>query len=184
MMALFSRCFDGRWRLVCGGAAKHAELQVNKRGFTSIPRTKVGQNNGCSAQNRTTSRRMDGRCITEGLAETWFHVPTIVSLDGSWSCSESALGSRIGRTKRCMCGRQTTFEKHSHSQFLLNEIRDSKEKFHVTRLSVHRVVSPVPNVQTILGICMTPLATYDASDNVLFPDKTSRKHVSIQGRFP
>ena len=38
-------------------------------------------------------------------------------------CPESAWGSRIGWTNQC-CGRQTTFEKHSHSKFLLNEIRD------------------------------------------------------------
>ena len=31
-------------------------------------------------------------------------------------------------SNRCMSGRQTTFEKqHSHSQFSLNEIRDSRE---------------------------------------------------------
>ena len=29
-----------------------------------------------------------------------------------------------------------------------------------------------------------PLPTCDVSDVVLFLDKTSRKHVSIQGRFP
>ena len=34
------------------------------------------------------------------------------------------------------------------------------------------------------GICVTPLAIYNASDDVLFPDKISRKHVSIQGQFP
>ena len=54
--------------------------------------------------------------------------PTIVSSDGSCSCPESALGSRIGRTSRCMSGRWTTFKKHSHSLFLLNEIRDPREE--------------------------------------------------------
>ena len=85
-----------------------------------------------------------------------------------------------------MCGRQTTFEKHSHSQFLaLNEIRDSREKkFHVTRISIHLVASLVAfQCSDDIGN-LTPLATYNVSDTVLFPDETSQKHVSIQGRFP
>ena len=82
-----------------------------------------------------------------------------------------------------MAGRQATFEKHSHSQFLLNEVRDPREKFHFIRISIHRVVSPVSNVLTTLGICATPLTTCDASVSVLFPDKTSQKHVSIRADF-
>ena len=36
------------------------------------------------------------------------HGSAIVSLDGSWSCPEPALGSQIDRMCQC-CGRQTTF---------------------------------------------------------------------------
>ena len=40
----------------------------------------------------------------DGHAKLLHRAPTIVSLDGSWSCPESASGSRIGRMNRCMSG--------------------------------------------------------------------------------
>ena len=60
------------------------------------------------------------------------YISTIVSLDGSWSCPGTALGSRIGHSIHCTGGEQTTFkEAFSKHCYYLTKSGIPKRKFHV-----------------------------------------------------
>ena len=88
-------------------------------------------------------------------------------------------GIELAESANAVAGRQHS-EEHSHSQFLLNGIRDLREALFVPG-PAHRDVPKDSGIHTMSAICAMPFGNNRHVFNVLFADETSQKCVSLSG---
>ena len=116
------------------------------------------------------------------LRGSW--LPTIVSLDGSWSCPGNVSGSRINHSLHRPDGRQTTFEEaFSKHRYYLTKSGTCMQTFHIAQVSTHRDISRDSDVQPMLKNLVMPSSNFDGSKVVLFLDETSHNLRFISGPF-